>query len=853
MRTITNRWKTGMRVISPLLLLVCLTAVVWGQSYEERLGLPKVGKVTNPAGGAGVMVSGDFWDSFLPPNVGPYYGEASQPIIGTFMRIGNFDRAWTTPTSMWPGGWQNGQFWGKGFYLTEYNPDSTWNPPTIGGNTNPSYRSGGGRYAHVAFQTGVLGASNPARNYYNETSWVDANQRHHAVYTAGWPTTAGIDVKVKIHQFSLNWNNFNDFIIVEVSLINTGSIDMNADGVAERTNNTIHALTFLAHGEYMSSYTLSASGGRGNRFGSTRAIGYIGDNDGKGNPWDVTVAYPGESAPGVADMGLNDFPLRHYTDVWQGWTFLGVKQGMDATSDQTYALPAKNTIYGTDAIGTGVHRGWYATSGQGRGLGVGAGGNGADPMNIHTAAMGVWYQDGGKSRASNLLNLAPNSKFFLSGTAGDPTSFVPNPTAVTTPAEANRPNGDRKLFSKEASASAAFEVNAYEPSWTTGYSGPDNFDGDLFSAVGPFSMAVGDTITIVWAEAGGFRLAGLENAIAAARWAYEHGYNIPQQPATPEVKIDNTLNKTVKVRWDNRANTSPNFAGYKVWKASQAKQVDWLTGGFRGLDEYWRNTTVGPTPSSLLAPINPSFAAQSFVSGHLGVPDSWGPYELVAIIPLAQLPTYADNSVAGYDYAWEDPVVDLGFQYYYYVSAYTAEPTPIDLDATGNGWAGVASATTSTIETSNINKNGASGLWQDTYPWTYLNSFFPKTSAGQKLLGSAFTVKSALADPAVLASGAAKVGVKPNPYKKKALFDNAGNAFDHKVTFYNLPPTAKITILDVSGQIVNEINFSSNDPNNGSVFWDLFSKDGVEVASGLYIYVVEYQGGKQVGYLSILR
>jgi len=120
-------------------------------------------------------------------------------------------------------------------------------------------------------------------------------------------------------------------------------------------------------------------------------------------------------------------------------------------------------------------------------------------------------------------------------------------------------------------------------------------------------------------------------------------------------------------------------------------------------------------------------------------------------------------------------------------------------------------------------------------------------------MGAGFIVKSALAPASDLVSGKAKVVVKPNPYKKKALFDNATLSYDHKLTFMNLPGNAKITILDVSGQIVDQINFQSTDPNNGSTFWDMFSKDGIEVASGLYIYVVEYDGGKQVGYFSILR
>lgn len=69
----------------------------------------------------------------------------------------------------------------------------------------------------------------------------------------------------------------------------------------------------------------------------------------------------------------------------------------------------------------------------------------------------------------------------------------------------------------------------------------------------------------------------------------------------------------------------------------------------------------------------------------------------------------------------------------------------------------------------------------------------------------------------------------------------------------NLPADARITILDVSGQVIDQFSFTPVDPNNGTAFRDLFSKNGIEVANGLYIYIVEYPGGQQVGYFSILR
>ena len=855
MTLIRHRMKMqkGRMLWMALVALFGMALVAYGQSAvrEDINDLNKATSILDPANGAGIFVAGNLWDSFLPPNVGPYYSEATQPIIGTFTRIGNFDRAWSSPTHMWPGGWTNGNYWGKGFYLTEFNPDTLWNPPTIGGAANPSYKAASGAsYAFASFKTTVAGANVAARNYKKEVYWTDAS-RHHAVYEAGWPTTIGVDVKMKIHQFTLHWNGFDDFIIVEVTLTNTGNLDMNADGTVEKTGNKIRALTMLAHGEFMCSYFLTNAAGRGNRFGANRAIGYVGDNDPKGNPWDMMIGYPGESVANAKDMGLNDFPMRFYTDVWSGWSWLAVKSTTPTTpSEQLGAMPDKTTLYGTHPIGVGPQRGWWISGGQGRGIGVGAGGNLSDPKRIHTASMGTYYKDGGKSRDATKFDFSPNPKFFDSGTLGDPTTFVPKAGPYT---EATRPNGDRKLFSMEDAG--AFEVNTWESGWTKGFTGPNNFDGDMFSAVGPFSLDVGESITIVWAEVGGFRLQGVANAMAAARWAFENGYGstagsnvLDNYPAVPTIRVDNTLSKSTKIRWDNKANTGSGFAGYKIYRAAQAKQIDWLDGGMRAVDDYWKNTTPGSTPSSLLKPINPNFAAQSFVAGRMGVPDSWGPYELIAYIPSAQLTTYADNSVTGYNYSYEDKTVELGFKYWYYVAAYTSGSYDL-----GANYSGLGSPTINSIETSNVNRNGATGLWQNTYPFAELNTFFPKTADGQRAMGAGFVVKSALANPADLARGAAKVSVKPNPYKKKALFDSAIDAFDHKVTFYNLPPSAKITILDVSGQVVQQINFSSSDPNNGSVFWNLFSKDGIEVASGLYIYVVDYTGGQQVGYLSILR
>ncbi len=841
------------QIVIALTLLLAVASNAFGQNKTNPFDMTSFAKqdaTANPAAGAGMMVAGELWDSFLPQSVGPYYSEGAQTLTGEFIRIGNFDRAWSSPTHMWPGGWTNGNLWTKGMGVTEWNPDPNFNPPTIGGVANPAYSAASGpNYAFASVKNvtssavpgQVPGFSDPLRKYQRETKWVDAT-RHHAIYEAGWPTNIGVDVKLEIHQYTLNWNNFNDFIIVKVTFKNTGVKDINADGVSESTTNVIHALTIGAHAEVMTSYNLNRAAGRGNRFGATRALGYIGDPDPSGAPWDMAVAFPGESAAGVKDLGLNDWPLKFYTDVWTGWSWLGAV-------DQNGAV--KNTIFGTDPIGVGAQRGWYTSAGQGRGFSGFYGYAGNNAKQTHTLCMGTFYKDGGKSRNAAQLDLSPNPNYFASGTAGNPETFVPK-------AAPSRPNGDRKLFSEENST-AAFEAPHYQPTWTKGYSAPGNFDGDLYSGVGPFRLEVGQSVTIYFAEVGGYRLQGIANAMAAARYTLANNLNPPTldaYPAVPDVRVDNTTHRSVVVRWDNKAETTPangHFGGYKIYKAALSRQVNWLETGMRVLDKYQENTTLGPVPENLKRAVDPAFVEGSTgASTKRGVADGWGPYELVAVIPAAQLAQYADATAAGYNYSYEDKQVGLGFKYWFYVSAYTAG-FPIDLGPTYVSFGGSNSATTNTIETSNVNRNGASGLWVDTYPFADLNAFYPKTAAGQKAIGAGFIVKAALVNPSLLVNGSTKIAVYPNPYKKKAFFDSAVDPFDHKVAFYNLPPKVKITILDVAGQVIKQINFESSDPNGGSTFWDLFSKDGIEVASGLYIYAAEYEGGKQVGYFSILR
>ena len=95
------------------------------------------------------------------------------------------------------------------------------------------------------------------------------------------------------------------------------------------------------------------------------------------------------------------------------------------------------------------------------------------------------------------------------------------------------------------------------------------------------------------------------------------------------------------------------------------------------------------------------------------------------------------------------------------------------------------------------------------------------------------------------------ITVTPNPYKITGLNDVRSNASSHAINFLNLPSDYTLTILDTSVQIIFET--STTGAPDGRFTWDLFSKDGVEIASGLYIYHIEYSGQAVTGHFAILR
>jgi hypothetical protein len=366
-------------------------------------------------------------------------------------------------------------------------------------------------------------------------------------------------------------------------------------------------------------------------------------------------------------------------------------------------------------------------------------------------------------------------------------------------------------------------------------------------------------MTIVWVSAAGFRLDGLLRSMQAAEWSYNQGManaaNALPVPATPDTRVSSTTNGTALIEWTDVSNVpGSTVSGYKIWKASQYKRTRYEDVGLRIVDNYHRQHEVGASTDALKRPVNPNFDYWDiFVTDIQGSyqPTEWGHYELIAKIPSGQLGQYTEGAGQGYNYAYEDAEAITGFTYWYYVSAYregqfTGPQGPVPVGH---------------IETSNLNRNGRNspaaapgqiGLaspWGGTYPWSINNANYPRNDQAKlKNLGVPFTVTPPASSPSQAND---LITVSPNPYKITGLNDVRNDAASHNIDFLNLPANYTLTIIDVSGQVI----FQQKTANavNGKFTWDMFSKDGIEVASGLYIYVVEHDGGKFVGHFSILR
>ncbi len=103
-----------------------------------------------------------------------------------------------------------------------------------------------------------------------------------------------------------------------------------------------------------------------------------------------------------------------------------------------------------------------------------------------------------------------------------------------------------------------------------------------------------------------------------------------------------------------------------------------------------------------------------------------------------------------------------------------------------------------------------------------------------------------------------EIQVVPNPYVFANVMESplpptiTSGRGERRIEFRKLPLDAKVYIFSSDGSLVRTLQLSEG-LNNGTIAWDLRSKENLDVAYGVYFYVVESNVGKVTGKLAVIK
>jgi len=120
-----------------------------------------------------------------------------------------------------------------------------------------------------------------------------------------------------------------------------------------------------------------------------------------------------------------------------------------------------------------------------------------------------------------------------------------------------------------------------------------------------------------------------------------------------------------------------------------------------------------------------------------------------------------------------------------------------------------------------------------------------------------FTVRGIQFDREVAENNLDNITVVPNPYVAAASWEPRNpyrfGRGERRIWFLNLPERCTIRIYTVRGYLVDIIEHYGNRI-DGAESWSLVSKDGMDIAYGIYIYHVEAPGiGQKIGKFAVIK
>ncbi|UCE24578.1 MAG: T9SS type A sorting domain-containing protein, partial [Candidatus Zixiibacteriota bacterium] len=88
----------------------------------------------------------------------------------------------------------------------------------------------------------------------------------------------------------------------------------------------------------------------------------------------------------------------------------------------------------------------------------------------------------------------------------------------------------------------------------------------------------------------------------------------------------------------------------------------------------------------------------------------------------------------------------------------------------------------------------------------------------------------------------------PNPFYLTSGYDP--NPGSYAIKFHHLPEACTIRIYNLAGELVRTLE--KDDPATAIAEWDILTENGLPVASGIYIYVVDAEGfGQKIGKMAV--
>jgi hypothetical protein len=757
------------------------------------------------------------------------------------------------PSYNWPFGMDYDPHWANSLSAIAYEPGlgapSSGNP----GN-DPDYIGPLNLYRQL--ETVHTGVTAPV------AYWAHPNSS----YKEPWITKVTFDDNIGLHwtvttyAFSYDYNHTNDLIFVKYCLQNNGNMDPGIASAATAGKNVTpnHDLKAFCIGE---NYDFDISADL-----SPTALGmtvWSGGDDQTNYCWDSTnpgwgtgggFMYDADdpAIPGN-DAGIDSPSHNVWFGMWRGSADIACLQGWDP---DLKTATDKRTIWGGPAVGMYSAFSWF----------IGGSQEPSTSKMWFDYAMSEYFKSyPGDSFVNQPLDMSPNPDYFdmTKSSGSDFTTWVAKSSVA----------GVKGLSANLKDFPDAYKLSTQIPP-PAGYSGPapnpwtggdrkeimqkDPGDNRMYFGWGPFSLKVGEALTLWKVDLQGVASEGAAQTIKRAReiWAT---YKAPSDPSgdgdfvglqtpppPPVVKVERTVTGTVKVKWNDVAEHPVKDAGQNV-----------VTGALQGYKILKSFTYPAHDPQQPFVKVLP--AAGQSIPGNLAlwdwkvaqVPDSikntfsklatteaggcWGPYyEIARLAPGDATYLNTDADASTYKYAYEDKSVIVGFKYWYSIAAYDNQ-TSVDSYRYPDGLESYYT----------MNFNGTDGTWQGEFP------FQGEADPGGvgRIPGTSVI---AAPDYAVNASTPG-VSVVPNPYKGKATWD-AGQG--HTVQFRNIPVPCTIKIYDLNGKYINTITVPDSKGQKdvgGMVSWNLTNIDNIEVASGLYIYVIQSSTGSKTGTFVILR